>query len=152
MPPIPVGVCSVFKLNSVCSISVSRQWYGCQCWGFLRWTPTLMHAIARRGCTDTVRESALEVDSGRKILCRTGNSNPCQCCAWLFSWTFYQLSYSRFAGLNEMKQVFCSAFWKSLFFECSKLTCLAFISLSNCCNHCCHFLLVVSSLHLMLHL
>ena len=40
-----------------------------------------------RGCTDTVREPALKVDSGRKILCRTGESNlpqrragptPCQ--------------------------------------------------------------------------
>ena len=28
-----------------------------------------------RGCTDTVRESALIVDSGRKIPCRTGESN-----------------------------------------------------------------------------
>ena len=28
-----------------------------------------------RGCTDTVRESALNVDSGRKIPCRTGESN-----------------------------------------------------------------------------
>ena len=28
-----------------------------------------------RGCTDTVRESALKVDSGRKISCRTGESN-----------------------------------------------------------------------------
>ena len=27
-----------------------------------------------RGCTDTVRESALKVDSGRKIPCRTGES------------------------------------------------------------------------------
>ena len=27
-------------------------------------------------CTDTVRESALNVDSGRKIPCRTGDSNP----------------------------------------------------------------------------
>ena len=30
----------------------------------------LMHAIAHGGCTDTVRQSALEVDSGRKIPCR----------------------------------------------------------------------------------
>ena len=29
-----------------------------------------------RGCADTVRESALKVDSGRKISCRTGESNP----------------------------------------------------------------------------
>ena len=28
-----------------------------------------------RGCTDTVRESALKVDSGRKIPCRNGESN-----------------------------------------------------------------------------
>ena len=28
-----------------------------------------------RGCTDTVRESALKVDLGRKIPCRTGESN-----------------------------------------------------------------------------
>ena len=28
-----------------------------------------------RGCTDTVRESALKVDSGRKIPCRTGESH-----------------------------------------------------------------------------
>ena len=28
-----------------------------------------------RGCTDTARESALKVDSGRKIPCRTGESN-----------------------------------------------------------------------------
>ena len=28
-----------------------------------------------RGCTDTVRESALKVDSGRKIPCRIGESN-----------------------------------------------------------------------------
>ena len=27
------------------------------------------------GCTDTVRESALKADSGRKIPCRTGESN-----------------------------------------------------------------------------
>ena len=31
-----------------------------------------------RGCTDTVRESALKVDSGRKILCRIGESNQPQ--------------------------------------------------------------------------
>ena len=28
-----------------------------------------------RGCTDTVRESALKVEPGRKIPCRTGGSN-----------------------------------------------------------------------------
>ena len=37
-----------------------------------------MHAIALEGCTDTVRESALKVDSGRKIPCRTEESNLLQ--------------------------------------------------------------------------
>ena len=35
----------------------------------------LMHANAHEGCTDTVRESAPKVNSGRKIPCRTGESN-----------------------------------------------------------------------------
>ena len=34
-----------------------------------------MHAIALRGCADTVRESALKVDSRRKIPCGSGESN-----------------------------------------------------------------------------
>ena len=43
-----------------------------------------------RGCTDTVRESALKVDSGRKIPCRTGESNLRQ---WRAGPTLYPLSY-----------------------------------------------------------
>ena len=43
-----------------------------------------------RGCTDTVRKSALKVDSGRKILCRTGESNLRR---WRAGPTLYQLSY-----------------------------------------------------------
>ena len=54
----------------------------------------MMHAIAHRGCMDTVRESALKIDSGRKIPYCSWDLNPSQYCAWLFSWTFYQLSYS----------------------------------------------------------
>ena len=69
--------------------SVSKQWYGCQCSGFLTRARMLMHAIAHAGCTQTVRESAPEVDSGRKIPCRTGDSNPRQYCAELFSRTLY---------------------------------------------------------------
>ena len=34
-----------------------------------------------RGCTDTIRESALKVDSGRKIPCGTGELNLRQQCA-----------------------------------------------------------------------
>ena len=34
----------------------------------------VMHAIARWGCTDTVRKSVLEIDAGEKIPCRTLDS------------------------------------------------------------------------------
>ena len=43
-----------------------------------------------RGCADTVRESALKVDSGGKLPCRNGESNTSRRCAGP---TFYQLSY-----------------------------------------------------------
>ena len=35
----------------------------------------LMHVIAHGGYTDTERESALKDDSGKKLPCRTGESN-----------------------------------------------------------------------------
>ena len=44
-----------------------------------------------RGCADTVRESALKVDSGRKIPYRVGESNLRQ---WRAGPTLYQLSYT----------------------------------------------------------
>ena len=43
-----------------------------------------------QGRTDTVKESALEVDSGRKIPCHTGESNLCQ---WRAGLMLYQMSY-----------------------------------------------------------
>ena len=67
---------------------VSRKW----CSGFSTCARMSMHAIAHGGCTDTVRESAPKVDSGRIIPCRTRDSNPRQYCAWLFGRTLYQLS------------------------------------------------------------
>ena len=42
------------------------------------------------GCMDTIRESALKVDFGRKFTCCTRKSNLCQWCASLM---LYQLSY-----------------------------------------------------------
>ena len=54
---------------------MSKQRFGCQCLGSLTCTHMLMHAIAHEGCTDMARECALKVDSGRKIPCRTGESN-----------------------------------------------------------------------------
>ena len=44
-----------------------KQRFGCQCLGvLLTCVQMLMHAIAHGGCTDSVSESALKVDSGRK--------------------------------------------------------------------------------------
>ena len=43
-----------------------------------------------QGCTDTIRESVLKVDSGRKILCGTGESNLYLQCASLM---LYHLIY-----------------------------------------------------------
>ena len=49
--------------SNTCSISVyfcvSKQWWGCQCLGFLTCAQMLMHAIAHRGCANT----ALKADS-----------------------------------------------------------------------------------------
>ena len=49
-----------------------------------------MRAIARGGIRTHVRESALKVDTGRKIPCRTGESNLRERRAGP---TLYQLSY-----------------------------------------------------------
>ena len=43
--------------------------------GSLTCAQMLMHAIAHGGVRTHVRESALKLDSGRKIPCRTGESN-----------------------------------------------------------------------------
>ena len=50
---------------------VSKQSYGFQCWGFLTCAQMLMHAIAHGGCTDTVRESTVELGE-KKSLPRRG--------------------------------------------------------------------------------
>ena len=67
---------------------VSRQSYCYQCLGIFN----VCTAVDACNCTwelyaDTVRESALKVDSGGGIPCRTGDSNPRQYCAWLFRGT-----------------------------------------------------------------
>ena len=80
--PIPNSAYGIF----VCP----KERYGCQCLGSLTCAQVLVQAIAHGGCTDTVGESALKVDSGRKIPCRTGESNLPQRRAGS---TLYQLSY-----------------------------------------------------------
>ena len=76
-----------------------------------------------RGCTDTLRESTLEVDSGRKIPCCTRDLNLGQYCTWLFSQRMlYQLSYPCPNILLVICQSWlccrasaCEATWRSLF-------------------------------------
>ena len=73
--PIPISVCCISMCpNNGMAASVC---------GFLTHTQMLSHA--HRGCTNTVRESALKVDSGRKIPCCIRDLNPHQHCTWLFS-------------------------------------------------------------------
>ena len=62
-----------------CQFHLSKQWYGCQCLGFLRCMQMLMHVIAFRGCM-SLQESALKIDPGRKIHAHMGDSVPCQHC------------------------------------------------------------------------
>ena len=48
--------------------------YGCQIFNVR--TDLDVCYIAHRGCTDTVSEYALKVDTGREVPCRTKDSNP----------------------------------------------------------------------------
>ena len=60
----------------------------------------LVHEVAYEGCTDTVSESALKVDSGRKIPCRSGESNPSKRCVYS---ALYQ--HELHCGLTEFVDV-----------------------------------------------
>ena len=67
--PFPASVCSIFI--------GSKQWYGCQYFGFSKYTQIYTPAWNYTwGCTNTVRESALKIDWGRKIHWRTGEWKP----------------------------------------------------------------------------
>ena len=94
-----LSVCAVFKSSATHSYQcvqyfpVSKQWCGCQRLGYVTCAQTLVRAIALGGCTGTVRQSPMKADTGRKIPRSTGDSNPRQYCAWLFSRTHYPLSY-----------------------------------------------------------
>ena len=52
-----------------------------------------MHAIGQRYCMNTISESALKADLGRKIPCCTKEMNLHQYYPWLFRPTLYKLSY-----------------------------------------------------------
>ena len=72
---------------------VSKQWRKWQCFGFSTCAQMMLHVIG--GCTDTVRESAPQVDSGRTIPCYAGHWKTNQYCAWFLCRMLYQLIYPR---------------------------------------------------------
>ena len=80
-------------LTSACSISMCPNSVAAGVWNFKMCAQISMHVTAHSGCANTVRESALKVNSGRKILCHPGELNPCQYCIRLFGlMSLYQLS------------------------------------------------------------
>ena len=81
--PIPnTTVCAVFTFVQ------SKVWL--PMFGIFNVCTDVNASVCTYGRMDTVRESALKVDSGRKVPCHTGESNLPQQCASL---TLYQLSY-----------------------------------------------------------
>ena len=72
--------------------------------GSLTCAKILMHAVAPDRYTDTVRQYALKLDSGRKVPCRTGESNLRQRRAGP---TLYELSYIPTHGLVNWVAQFC---------------------------------------------
>ena len=72
--------------------------------GILKCVHMLMHAIAHDGCTNTVIESALKVDSGRKVHSRAKESTLRQYCAWPFGPTLYELSYPATVFINMLNR------------------------------------------------
>ena len=77
---------------SACCTSVSIDWSGYQYSEIQMCMLMLMHATAPRDCVNTIKESALITDSGRKMPCRTKKSNLRQHYVWLFCPTFYRVT------------------------------------------------------------
>jgi len=88
-------------------------WYGCQwqcLWFFNVHTDDDAHewlwGLYRQHKTKWVCTETVQVDSGRKILCCTGDSNLNQRCTWLFNWMLCQLSYPHPQWHGEVKKLF----------------------------------------------
>ena len=73
----------------------------CACFFQLDALPTELSQMCAHTCwcmwlhmeaAQTLWESSLEADSGRKVHCGTRDLCPYQYCTWFFSWVFYQLS------------------------------------------------------------
>ena len=87
-PPV-LQVCAVFLLY----LCVQTAWLPCTVFGIFNMRPNGMHATAHRHYTNTVRESALRVDSESKIPCHTREWNRHQYCSQLFGLMLHHLSH-----------------------------------------------------------
>ena len=81
--------------------------------GILTCARMLRQAIAHGGCTDSVRQSALKADFGSH---RTGDSNPRQRCAWLFSQTLYPLATTKMICKSQIVTQTLTGFWSGWHF------------------------------------
>ena len=77
-----VGTSSCLTWVRQCDLPVCAVFFVCSSncmtasvWDFLMWVQMLMHAIAHAGSMDTITESALEADPGRKM----------PCCIWVLT-------------------------------------------------------------------
>ena len=87
-PPV-LQVCAVFLLY----LCVQTAWLPCTVFGIFNMRPNVMHATAHRDYTNTVRESALRVDSESKIPCHSREWNRHQYCSQLFGLMLHHLSH-----------------------------------------------------------
>ena len=81
--PSPISMCSI----SVCPTNGTAA----SVLGIVTCGQMFIHATVHGGCTDTITESAMNVDWEKKN-CRTGESNQCQYCPWRFGPTLHQLN------------------------------------------------------------
>ena len=84
------------------------------------------------GCADTARESALKADSGRKIPCRTGESNLRRRRAGLM---LYQLSYIPSPLTSPSNSLVCLIEIYRAVFSSGTRQCPTVESKSVCCSH-----------------
>ena len=85
--PIPISMCAVFSRVQI------MVWL--PLFGIFNVRTDVEACDCTRGLYGHREESLHWKVTGRKIPCRIGDWNQRQYCAWLFSWTLYQLSYSR---------------------------------------------------------
>ena len=83
-----------YQYQCVQYFHVSKHWYGCQCVWLLTFAKMMMHAIAYWSCVNTIRESALKVNSGRKCMpLLHWGIKPASVLRLVFGLKLYQLSY-----------------------------------------------------------